>query len=153
MVKDVADWASSRDDVWDQSNTPADTLRFVNLVRNNQPAFLRSKGVKESLRVMLDQIRERANVDAERADDVAYEDQLAGRAEACSQLERTFSQFGLLQEAGAAERADFLKIGAEFGRAAEELLEQAPRERDEDDSDYFRSGDREVSVTDLFRDL
>lgn len=50
-------------------------------------------------------------------------------------------------------RGDFLTIGNEFKRAAEALEEQAPKERDEEDSSYSPSEDKDVDVSELFRDL
>jgi hypothetical protein len=152
MVRDISDWASSGDDVWDMSDTPGVALRFVNIVKEHQGDFLQFPQIKESLNEMLDQIQRRAREDAHYADEVPYEDQVANRADACTQLGRTFEQFGKLDEAERL-RSEFLALGSDYEFAAKQLLEQVPEERDEYDDSYSPQHDREVDVTELFRDL
>jgi hypothetical protein len=152
MVGDVAEWASSLDDVWEDSATPTDVLRFINVIKEYQPRFFEPPDIKDALRIMLEQLRTRADADAQRSDDVEYEDQVAGRAEACSQLARTFHQFSLLPEA-ALLQSQLRDVGAEFGRTAEDLAEQIPEERDDDDRGYSPSVEAEVDIAELFSDL
>ena len=93
---DVEKWSASADDFWAHSNIPEQVLRFLKLLQEQQPGFLESDRVSESLPALLTAIRDRARFDCERAEaDIEGEDQYAERATACTTYGKTLSGFGM----------------------------------------------------------